>query len=91
MTLGRLRELYLAEQQGKQIMRKVFEHGGYYSKSRIYISKIKLMDEELKDLVLERDGVNDEDYTTYTYFIKDEEDENGNKLNPKNMNREELE
>ena len=77
MTLGRLMELYQAEQQGKQIMRKVSEYG--YYESREYISKIKLADEELKDLVLnERD--NDQ---TYTYFIKDEEDEYGNKLNYK--------
>lgn len=78
MTLGRLMELYQAEQQGKQIMRRVFVHG--YYESREYISKIKLSDEELKDLVLERD----DDDTTYTYFIKDEEDEYGNnKLNYK--------
>lgn len=79
MTLGRLMELYQAEQQGKQIMRKVSEYG--YYESSAYISKIKLLDEELKDLVLERDD-NDDD-TTYTYFIKDEEDEYGNKLNYK--------
>ena len=70
-------ELYQAEQQGKQIMRRVFVHG--YYESREYISKIKLSGEELEDLVLERDG----DDTTYTYFIKDEEDEYGNKLNYK--------
>ena len=80
MTLGRLMELYQAEQQGKQIMVRVFEHG--YYESREYISKINLLDEELKDLVLERDD--DDDDTTYTYFIKDEEDEDGNKLNHKN-------
>ena len=77
MTLGRLMELYQAEQQGKQIMRKVSEYGYYESSS--YISKINLLDEELKDLVLERD----DDDTTYIYFIKDEEDEYGNKLNHK--------
>ncbi len=79
MTLGRLMELYQAEQQGKQIMVRVFEHG--YYKSREYISKINLLDEELKNLVLERD---DDTTYTYTYFIKDEEDEYGNKLNHKN-------
>lgn len=79
MTLGRLMELYQAEQQGKQIMRRVFVHG--YYESRDYISKIKLSDEELKDLVLERDDEDDD--TTYKYFIKDEEDEYGNKLNHK--------
>jgi hypothetical protein len=77
MTLGRLMELYQAEQQGKQIMVRVFEHG--YYESHEYISKIKLLDEELKDLVL---GERDDD-ETYTYFIKDEEDEYGNKLNYK--------
>lgn len=76
MTLGRLMELYLAEKQGKQIMRRVFEHG--YYESHEYISKIKLSDEELKDLILERDD--DDDDTTYKYFIKDEEDEYGNKI-----------
>lgn len=44
--------------------------------------KSSLLDEELKDLALEHDD-NDDD-TTYTYFIKDEEDEYGNKLNHKN-------
>lgn len=78
MTLGRLMELYQAEQQGKQIMKSVFVQG--YYESREYISKINLLDEDLKDLVLERD----DDDTTYTYFIKDEEDECGNKLNHKN-------
>lgn len=80
MTLGRLMELYQAEQQGKQIMRRVFVHGYYgYYEFREYISKIQLSDEELEDLILERD----DDDTTYTYFIKDEEDEYGNKLNYK--------
>ena len=76
MTLGRLMELYQAEQQGKQIMRRVFAHG-YYG-SREYISKIKLSEEGLKDLILERD-----DDETYTYFIKDEEDEYGHNLHYK--------
>lgn len=68
-------------------MVRVFDHG--YYESRTYISKIKLLDEELKDLVLGCDEDNDD--TTYTYFIKDEEDEYGNKLNPKiKMNREEI-
>lgn len=78
MTLGRLMELYQAEQQGKQIMLRVFECG--YYESHEYISKIKLLDEELEDLVL--DGRDDN--KIYTYFIKDEEDEYGNKLNYKN-------
>lgn len=82
MTLGRLMELYQAEQQGKQIMVRVFENG--YYESREYISKINLLDEELKNLVLERDNDDDDTTYTYTYFIKDEEDEYGNKLNHKN-------
>ena len=82
MTLGRLMELYQAEQQGKQIMVRVFENG--YYESREYISKINLLDEELKDLVLDERYDDDDDTTyTYTYFIKDEEDEYGNKLNYK--------
>ena len=76
MTLERLMELYQAEQQGKQIMVKVFEHG--YYESREYISKINLLDEELNDLVF-----NERDDEKRIYFIKDEEDEYGNKLNHK--------
>lgn len=80
MTLGRLMELYLAEQQGKQIMLKIFEYSDLHTRTRF--SEINLFDEDLKDLVLDEQH---EDGTTYSYhyFIKDEEDEYGNKLNSK--------
>ena len=80
MTLGRLMELYQAEQQGKQIMLSAFEHR--YDESRHYITEVKLSDEELKDLVLDEQHDDDTTYS-YHYFIKDEEDEYGNKLNSK--------
>lgn len=72
MTLGRLMELYQAEQQGKQIMKKEYRCFGSYK----YIEEIKLSECVLSMLVLED---TDDDYS-YTYFIKGEEDEYGNKL-----------
>lgn len=74
MTLGRLLELYKAEQNGKQIMMRTVHHG-YYS-SHEYISKVKITECELKDLVLD-----EQEDDSYTYFIKDEEDEFGYELN----------
>ena len=71
MELGRLIELYQAEQQGKQIMKKTHISGYYNSHS--YIEEVKISKCELKDLVLD-----EQDDTTYTFFIKDEEDEWGN-------------
>ena len=73
MTLGRLMELYQAEQQGKQIMKREWHHG-YYSFHED-ISEIKLTECELKDLVLDK-----QENETYTYFIKNEEDEYGDKI-----------
>jgi len=73
MTLERLMELYRAEQQGKQIMKKT-RHHGYFSTFR-HISKVRLSECDLKDLVF--DESEDE---SHTYFIKDEEDECGFKL-----------
>ena len=73
MTLGRLMELYQAEQQGKQIMMRT-RHNWYYS-SHEHISEVKLTDCELKDLVLD-----EQEEESHTYFIKDEEDEYGYKL-----------
>lgn len=73
MTLGRLIELYQAEQQGKQIMKKEYSCG--YFGSYKHIKEIKLSECDLSTLVLD-DG---DDYS-YTYFIKGEEDEYGNKL-----------
>lgn len=74
MTLGRLMELYQAEQQGKQIMKRTYRRE-YYS-SHKYIEEVKITECELKDLVLDR-----QENESYTYFIKDEEDEYGDKLN----------
>ncbi len=73
MTLGRLMELYHAEQQGKQIMMKEYSRGcfGYYKR----IEEIKLSECDLSTLVVE-----DDDNYSYRYFIKGEEDEYGNKL-----------
>jgi len=71
MTLGRLMELYQAEQQGKQIMKKEYRCFGYYK----HIEEIKLSECDLSTLVLE-----DSDDYSYTYFIKGEEDEYGCKL-----------
>lgn len=71
MTLGRLMELYQAEQQGKQIMMKEYSYGSYK-----HIEEIKLSECDLSMLVL---GDEDDDYS-YTFFIKDEEDEYGCKL-----------
>lgn len=73
MTLGRLMELYQAEQQGKQIMMRVY-HSGYYE-SYEHTKEVKIAECELKDLVItEEDGI------SCTFFIKDEEDEYGYKL-----------
>ena len=84
MTLGRLMELYQAEQQGKQIMLKIFDLSDTYSGSYEYyprdcVTEVKLADEELKNLVLGEEM--DEDGKVYRYFIKDEENEYGDKLN----------
>ena len=73
MTLGRLMELYQAEQQGKQIIIRTC-HGGYYS-SHEYTEEVKITECELKDLVLD-----EQEDVSHTYFIKDEEDEYGYKL-----------
>lgn len=73
MTLGRLMELYQAEQQGKQIMMRN-RHSGYYS-SHEYIEEVKITECELKDLVID-----EQTDTSITFYIKDEEDEYGYKL-----------
>lgn len=78
MTLGRLIELYQAEQQGKQIMMRTYHHG-YYS-SHEYIEEVKITECELKDLALDEQGD-----SSYTFFIKDEEDEFGDKLSQLNL------
>lgn len=71
MTLGRLMELYQAEQQGKQIMKKEYRCFGPYK----HIEEIELSECDLSTLVLE-----DSDDYSYIYFIKGEEDEYGCKL-----------
>ncbi len=76
MTLGRLMELYQAEQQRKQIMMREYRCG--YLESYEYIEKVKLSDCELSTLVLEDET--DKLGFSYTYFIKDEEDKYGEKL-----------
>lgn len=73
MTLGRLIELYQAEQQGKQIMRREWYYG-YYS-GHEFTSKVKLSECDLKDLVLD-----EQEDTSITFFVKDEEDVYGAKL-----------
>lgn len=77
MTLGRLMELYQAEQQGKQIMMREYRCG--YLKSYENIEEVKLSECELSTLVLENDA-DALDYS-YTYFIKDEENKYGLKIN----------
>ena len=73
MTLGRLIELYKAEQEGKQIVLRItrFTLGEDVIQDRL----IKLSECDLEQLVKGHGyGI------SYNYFIKDEEDENGNKI-----------
>ena len=49
-------------------------HISGYDDSHSYIEEVKISKCDLKDLVLD-----EQDDTTYTFFIKDEEDEWGNK------------
>lgn len=73
MTLGRLIELYQAEQKGKRIMMRVYRSG--YLSSYENIQEVKITECELRDLVL-----SEQEDISYTFFIKDEEDEYGNKI-----------
>lgn len=73
MTLGRLMELYQAEQQGKQIIISIC-HYGYYG-SHTHTEEVKITECELKDLVLDV-----QEDTSITFYIKDEEDRFGDKL-----------
>ena len=77
MTLGRLMELYQAEQQGKQIMMREYRCG--YLESYENIEEVKLSECELSTLVLENNT--DALDFSYTYFIKDEENKYGLKIN----------
>ena len=73
MTLGRLIELYKAEQEGKQIMMRTNVVG--FHCSREYIEEVKISEYQLNDfLSTDRNGI------YYNFFIKNEEDENGNKI-----------
>jgi hypothetical protein len=75
MTLGRVMELYQAEQQGKQIMMRT-SYSGYYS----YYKEIKITECELKDLVLdERENI------SITFYIKMKKMSTG--INYKNYGR----
>ena len=73
MTLGRLIELYKAEQKGKTIiMRTIRITRG---DDIIYDKEIKLSECNLEDLISNYGyGV------SYEFIIKDEEDENENKI-----------
>ena len=70
MTLGRLIELYKAEQEGKQIMTRVHYFGCYE-----HINEVKIIKIELKDLIID-----EEEDTSCTFFIKNEEDKYRNKI-----------
>lgn len=73
MTLGRLMELYKAEQEGKQIVLRIIQFT--LGKDIIQDRLIKLSECDLEQLVKSHEyGI------SYKYFIKDEEDENGNKI-----------
>ena len=71
MTLGRLIELYKAEQEGKQIMKIEFND---YLSGKI-IESVKISEYELNDLI-----ITDKPGIYYDFFIKDVEDEDGNKI-----------
>ena len=71
MTLGRLMELYQAEQESKQIMKIEFND---YLSGKI-IESVKISEYELNDLI-----ITDKPGIYYDFFIKDEEDEDGNKI-----------
>ena len=73
MTLGRLIELYKAEQEGKQIVLRIVQFT--LDKNIIQDRLIKLSECTLEQFVKSHEyGI------VYKYFIKDEEDENGNKI-----------
>lgn len=67
MTLGRLMELYQAEQQGKQIMVKEYHCGHGYYNSYERIKEVTISDCDLEDLIIEKEDI------SCTYFIKDED------------------
>ncbi len=71
MTLGRLMELYIAEQQGKQIMLREYRCGLFETYERI--TEVKIAECDLSLFVEETDELD----FSYTFFIKDEEDKYG--------------
>ena len=73
MTLGRLIELYKAEQEGKQIMMRTNVVGVYCS--REYIEEVKISEYELNALLSQ-----EEPGYCINFFIKDEEDKYENKI-----------
>ena len=73
MTLGRLMELYTAEQQGKQIMLREY-HCGFFEAYE-HITEVKITECDLS-LFIE----NTDTPYRYAFFIKDEEDEYGDKI-----------
>ena len=75
MTLGRLMELYQAEQQGKQIMMRTCPVSSYCSNTSV--KKVKISDYELRALISPLEG-ND---VYYNFFIENEEDEHEHKIN----------
>lgn len=77
MTLGRLFELYQAEQQGKQIMMREHRYGNFEDFERII--EVKLLECGLSLLASEPADTAESD-SSYTFFIKDEEDKYGNRL-----------
>lgn len=74
MTLGRLMELYQAEQQGKQIMHRTC--GIVYEG----IKEVKITECDLKILANIEVEIDKSNYRHF-FFIKDEEDKYGNKIN----------
>lgn len=74
MTLGRLMELYQAEKQGKQIMMRKSAIGFFASYQSI--EEVKISDFELGALLSQ-----EEPGYCINFFIKDEEDKHGHKIN----------
>lgn len=74
MTLGRLMELYQAEQQGKQIMRIEHDTAGEW------IKEVKITECDLS-ILANVSVMIDISNLEYSFFIKDEEDRYGNKIN----------
>ena len=74
MTLGRLIELYKAEQEGKQIMKRKCAIGIFASFQSI--EEVKISDYDLRALLSQ-----EESGYCINFFIKDEEDKHGHKIN----------